>query len=322
VDFTHVLVGDDLRGLPKAPGVVEFLGPGEKSLLVGRPRNIQRFALSHLGQGPKGKPGQRPPLDLRPVARSLRYRTTLSLFEQRLVYERVMGPLVPRKARRDLKDPFYLHLDPAERFPRIAIRQGPPRGPSCYGPFRSRAQAEDALRDLHRRFPLRPCDYTFEPDPALPLGLSCLFAQTRTCAAPCLCRVTEDAYRTLAREAAGVLGDPALRSGLASIPPFVRAFGEGVGLVVIEAGGRLALFPVRGPSVLVSEPVWVDRPDLLEARLGFEPPPEPPDDAPWLTEWLYARKREGMFVVAPTPGALLEEASSRLREPGGETVIT
>lgn len=322
VPFTHLSLSEDWKGLPKSAGVVEFLGPGDKSLLVGRPRNLRRFVASHLGAGPPVPAGKRPPLDLRPVATGLRYRLTGTAFEQRLVYERVMASLVPRSARRDLKEPFYLHLDPQERFPRISIRLGPPKGGSCHGPFRTRALADRALRELHRLYPVRPCDFAFEPSPQLSLGLSCLFAQTRTCAAPCLCRIGEEEYRGLGAEVARFLADATLRSELAWLPPFVGALPGRFGLVLIPEGEHVALFPIRDLTVLVDEARIVETKDLGEVPIGFDLAPEPADDAAWLTEWLYARKREGLLVLGRRPEGLQRAARAHLGEPPGRTVIT
>ncbi len=57
----------------------------------------------------------------------------------------------------------------ASRGSPCAGADGDPRG--LFGPFRDRRAAEKARDALHRLFPLRPCDFAFEPDPALPLGL-------------------------------------------------------------------------------------------------------------------------------------------------------
>src|SRR6185436_10016743 len=108
--------------------------------------------------------------------------------------------------RRDLKPPAYLRLDPAERFPRATV-ENTAGEPTRFGPFRDRRAAGKALAALHKAFPLRPCDYVFEPHPELPLGVGCLYAQVRSCAAPCLVRISEEEYRGLAAAAADVLGD-------------------------------------------------------------------------------------------------------------------
>ncbi|MGH9886161.1 MAG: hypothetical protein ACREBE_11565, partial [bacterium] len=46
------------------------------------------------------------------------------------------------------------------------------------------AAYKGAIEALHAVFPLRPCDFVFEPAPDLAVGLGCVFAQVRTCAAP------------------------------------------------------------------------------------------------------------------------------------------
>ena len=120
---------------------------------------------------------------------------------------------MPASARRDLKPPAFLHLDPAERFPRVTRARERASG-ALYGPFRDRRAAEKARDALQRLFPLRPCDYGFEPDPALPLGLACLYAQVRSCAAPVpRARQRGRLPRRSPRDAAGWLADPGAPRG-------------------------------------------------------------------------------------------------------------
>ena len=58
--------------------------------------------------------------------------------------------------------------DPAARFPRLTVRPLGADREHLFGPFRGRAAAGAAIEALHSSFPLRPCDYTFEPAPDLP----------------------------------------------------------------------------------------------------------------------------------------------------------
>jgi hypothetical protein len=304
-----------LEAFPKTAGVLEFLGREGRSLLVGRPQNLRRFVAMHTGRGPAPKKGARPPLDLRAIAVLVRYRETRSAFEQRLVFERTLK--VPRAKRRDLKDAYFVALDPEERFPRFAIRHGDPGEPALFGPFRGRAQADEAVAALTASFPLRPCDFVFEPRVDLPLGEACLFAQTRSCPAPCLVRISEGDYRDLARRAAAVLEDPRARGEATPLPPFVtRSLGSS-GLVVIP-GDEVSLYPVLGWSVLETGAARAPRSGVREAvrSLSFAPGPTPPDDSPWLTEWLYARKREGAYLPR-LPADCLEDAVERMLDQEG-----
>jgi hypothetical protein len=282
--------------------VAQLLGPGERSLLIGRPGNIRRWVAGNLGQGPPPKPGRRPKTDLSPVAEAVRWLEATSAFQQRLVYERLMLRHVPLAARRDLKHPAYLHLDPSERFPRIAVRASG-SGENLFGPLRDRRSAERAARHVLERFPLRPCDYEFEPDPALALGLGCVFAQVRSCSAPCLARVPEEAYRALARDAAAFLAAPERRPEGAPVPDWVQAV-DGCGLVAEPTARGVELYPVVAGGV-VEDAAVVAPADALPAALEAMCWPAAPgrDDRPWLLAWLGAPRRRGGYVAAPRGAA-------------------
>jgi len=292
-----------LLEVPAAPGVGQILGDEGRSLVISRSASLRRWAASHLGAGRPPRKGARPPTDLRPVARALSFTTTTSGFHQRLVFERTMARHVPASARRDLKPPAYLHLDPAERFPRITV-QGPVRPASnaagSYGPFRNRRAAAAAVAALHKRFPLRPCDYDFEPAPDLALGLGCLYAQVRTCAAPCLCRVSEDGYRGLAAEVSRFLADPAARpeEAASSIPRWVA--GADVRALVVEEGqGGVEVYPVMAGTVLDEHAMTVGRDSVEDfaGGLNWTGAVGTGHDRDWLASWLYTPRRAGRYVV-------------------------
>ena len=292
-----------LREVPAGPGVGQILGDDGKSLVIGRAASLRRWAATHLGAGRPPKKGARPPVDLRPVARELSFTTTTSGFHQRLVFERIMARYVPASARRDLKPPAWLHLDPGERFPRLTVRgpAWPASGAAgLYGPFRNRRAASAALAVVHKRFPLRPCDYEFEPARDLALGLGCLYAQVRTCAAPCLGRVGEDAYRGLAAEVSRFLADPAARPEemAASIPEWVAA-ADARGLVVEEGRGGIEIYPIVAGKVRDEHAMTVGRDQVEEAvgGLNWTGADGTGHDRDWLAGWLYTPRRAGRYVV-------------------------
>jgi hypothetical protein len=221
-------------------------------------------------------------------------------FRQRLVYERLMAPRVPVAERRDLRPPAFLHLDPAQRFARVTVR-GAEAGPRhLFGPFRDRRAAEKARDAVLRRFPLRPCDFAFEPDPAWPTGLACLYAQVRSCAAPCLRRVDEREYRSLAEEAAAWLAAPAGRADAPSaVPPIVASVQSTRALVVDPGKREVGLYPVSGGRVHEEAAVTAPPAELAAAvaRLRW-PAAERPDDWPWLAAWLRTPKGRASYLVA------------------------
>ena len=110
---------------PDEPGA-RVEGPGHLVEVVHLhervPSNLRAWAASHLGQGRAAAPGRRPRTNLAPIATAVGFSVTEGPFRQRLLFERVMAPLVPLSARRDLKPPAFLHLDPAQRFPRVSVR--------------------------------------------------------------------------------------------------------------------------------------------------------------------------------------------------------
>jgi len=292
-------LGGAVAQVPAAPGVGQVLGPEGRSLLLGMASNLRRWAGSHLGLGKPAAPGRRPKTNLAPIATAVGWVAADAPFRQRLLYERLVAPLVPLSARRDLKPPAFLHLDPAERFPRVRVVSGAEDPAGLFGPFRDRRAAEKAREAVHRLFRLRPCDFTFDPDPALPLGLGCLFAQVRSCAAPCLARVSEDEYRALAERAASWLGDPTAREqGDADVQASVAAVGD-VRVVIVDCGREeIGLYPVREGRVLEDAAVLTP-PSALDVAVGglSWPKTERPDDWRWLAAWLRTAKGRAAWVV-------------------------
>jgi hypothetical protein len=301
-----------LLSVPAAAGVGQILGDEGRSLLIGRSADLRRWLATNMGRAAVKK-GQRPPTDLTPIARSVRFVATSSGFHQRLTFERLMARYVAPSARRDLKTPGYLHLDASERFPRVVAQAGGGGRSDRVGPFRDRAAAGRAREALHKLYALRPCDYSFEPHPELPVGLSCLYAQVRTCAAPCLSRASEAEYRALAGDALAFLCEPARRG--ADAPAWLPAFvtGASARAVVVERGpAGIEVYPVVAGCVDDAEARVVAEPDLAAALEGVPRASAGPPgaDEAWLASWLYERKRAGRFVLASdvADGAALAEA--------------
>ncbi len=308
-----------LGALPARSGVGQILGPEGKSLLLATTPNLRRWASSQLGHAPParaGAPARRPRTNLSGIATAVAWVETDGPFRQRLAYERLCAALVPRPARPDLRPPAFLHLDADERFPRVSVRGLGP-GP-LYGPFRDRAAADKARDALQRVMPLRPCDYDFEPDPALPLGLGCLYAQVRSCAAPCLKRTSEPEYRALAARAARWLADPRQRRGASAAVPFSLGAASGRALVVDRSRRDIGLVPVRGGRVLDAALVAAPPEELERAVRSVEwPEAGAGEDWPWLAAWLRSPRARSAFVVVGEdlePEALVEAVRAALQK--------
>ena len=306
-------VDSALEQIPAIAGVGQLLAEGAHSLTIGRPADLRRWFASQLGRA-NVKKGQRPPTDLTAVARELRFAPATSSFQQRLAFERLMTQYVPVSARRDLKTPAYLHVDASERFPRVSVRSGGGGRPDLFGPFRDRKAADRARDGLHKLLPLRPCDYAFEPAPDLVLGLGCVYAQVKSCAAPCLQRMNEEDYRGLAREAVALLASP-MRRG-AEPPPWLPAFvgTAGTRAVIAEAGsGGLELYPVASGAVGDGTPIATGG-DVAAAlaALSWPEPAAPGCDEAWLMSWLYERKRRGVYAIVEDGAAGAERLAAEV----------
>ena len=309
-----------LTRLPARAGVGQILGPQGHNLIIGRPANLRRWAANHLGLGRPVAKGKRPPTDLSSIATAVAFAEATSPFHQRLLFERLMDRHVLRAQRRDLKPPAFLHLDPAERFPRLSVRGAHEDRAHCFGPFRDRKAAERARDALHKLHPLRPCDFVFEPDPQLPLGLGCLYAQVRSCAAPCLSRVTEEAYGALGYEVEAVLAGRAPRPDALGpvLPDFIAGVGSR-GLVVASKQDEVELYPVVAGAVLeegVTRVALASETGPLEAALRglrFEGAPPWPDDSPWLLQWILGPRRGGGYLV-PRDSEDASALAARVRE--------
>ncbi len=303
---------------------MQLLGPDGQPLITTRTPNLRRWAHTQLGPGerPAPAPGRRPALDLRPLACTLRFARSSSGFHQRLLFERWMAPLVPLSKRRDLRPPAYLHLDLAERFPRVSVRvpEGLVDGASLhglYGPFRDRRAAERALKPLHKRFALRPCDYVFEPQPQLPLGENCLYAQVRSCSAPCLARVSEAEYQALAARLATFLAQPAARpADFAEFVPACVSLAAGRTVIVERTRSGLELYPCLDGAVFEDQrqevPASADQPALLVAleRLVWPAAAAPrPDDRAWLAAHLQASGDKTVSLALRAHGSLVSLAA-------------
>lgn len=298
------LEGDPASAIARVPsgaGVGQILGPGGRNLLLAPASNLRRWAAAHLGQGGAPPPGRRPRTDLSGVATAIGWTRTGSAFGQRLLYERLLAPLVPVSERRDLKPPAFLHLEPDERFPRVTVRE---KGETAaFGPFRSHRAAEKARDAVNRLFGLRACDDSFEPDPALDLGRGCLYAQVRSCSAPCLERVSEADYRGIAARAAAWLADPSTRGNAPdAVPATVAAVGDARAVVLGVGRREVELYPAWQGRVLEGSAVSALPGDLEAAVAALEwPPTRVPSDWPWLSSWLQSPRGRGSYVAAKDP---------------------
>jgi len=180
-------------GLPAAPAVF-CLRAEDLSLdpYVGKTVNLRRRMLRLLGPAQ----GASRLLNLRERARILEYSAVGSDFEAQLVLYRLLREAFPQtyQQRLRLRPAPLLKLILENPYPRITVtgRITSLRGRNLYfGPFATRAQAEQIANDALDFFLLRRCTDDLHPDPAFP---GCPYSEMKMCLAPCFKGCTDERY--------------------------------------------------------------------------------------------------------------------------------
>lgn len=158
---------------------------------LGRTRNL-RHRLERLLASPR--PGLRR-LNLHEFTRRVDYQAVGSAFEATWLIYRLNHAHYPRlyRQRLHLKPPALLKVNLANRFPRCyATRRLARDGSLYYGPFPSRADAEQFAGEFLDFFKVRRCVEDLDPDPKHP---GCIYSQMRMCLAPCFAGCTDAEYQ-------------------------------------------------------------------------------------------------------------------------------
>lgn len=183
-----------LATAPEQPAVF-LIRPREGAPYLARTASLRRRLRRLLGE--RAQPGRL--LYLRPLARIIEYRLTASQLETNLV--------LYAWARREFPDtytslirlrmPPYVKLILSNRFPRcqVTTRLSGARA-LYYGPFRSRASAEQFQSRFVDLFQIRRCEEDLNPSPQHP---GCIYGEMNLCLRPCQAAVTEEEYRSEVR---------------------------------------------------------------------------------------------------------------------------
>lgn len=159
---------------------------------------------SHLGRRLKRILGPREGLTkmlhLRNLARGIDYWLCSSRLESDLTFYEVALSLLPGSHTRllRLRFPSYVKLITSNPFPRTVVTSKLSGKGIYFGPFRSRASAEEFEHEMLGLFQLRRCEEDLKPHPAHP---GCLYGEMNMCLRPCQELVTASEY---ASEAARV----------------------------------------------------------------------------------------------------------------------
>jgi excinuclease ABC subunit C len=139
-------------------------------------------------------------LNLRGLARAVRYRVVGSAFEQTVTYYQHAKQLFPQRYRDllRLRPPAVLKVSLRNAYPRCYVTRhisvdgaGMPSGGTYYGPFPSRGAALAFANRALDFFKMRRCQIKIRRDPTFP---GCLYSEMRMCLAPCFAGCSKEEY--------------------------------------------------------------------------------------------------------------------------------
>ncbi|HTQ62887.1 MAG TPA: UvrB/UvrC motif-containing protein [Candidatus Solibacter sp.] len=183
--------------LPPSPAVclIEPRAENAEPLLI-RTQDLRRRLQRLLG--PLDPSSKR--LNLRELARGIRYRLTGSKFEQTLTYYQHAKKIFPKRYRKltRLRPPAALKISLRNAYPRCYVTRhipvddsGIPAAGAYYGPFPSRKSALAFSEKVLDLFKVRRCQIKIRRDPAFP---GCIYSEMKMCLAPCFAGCTKVEY--------------------------------------------------------------------------------------------------------------------------------
>jgi len=318
-------------GLPEAPGVYLFRGPGDEVLYVGTSTNLRKRVRSYFTAAEKrGRI-----TEMVRIAHAVTPVVCATPLEAQVRELRLIAEHAPRYNRRS-KHPerqSWVRLTD-EAYPRLSVVRDVRPGTPHIGPYPSRRTALAAVEALHDALPLRQCTARL-PRVARSPGSPCALAGMGRCSAPCtVTQAPDDGYDAVADAARTALTtDPsavvdalAARVGrLAAQERFeeagrvthrLRAFVQG-------AARAQRLDPLaRCAELVAARPTPAGGWELVvvkHARLAATAVTGPDDDPLPVVDALRATAEDVAPPVAPAPACHPEEAAlvlAWLEEPG------
>ena len=197
LEFDPVHAAEFFAALPAMPAVclIEPRTPSAQPLFI-RTQDLRRRLQRLLG--PLDAHSKR--LNLRELAKKIRYRLTPSTFEQTLAYYQNAKELFPARYRDMLRmrPPAVLKVNLRNAYPRcyptrkISIASnGEPSGGVYYGPFPSRKAADSFAERVLDLFKVRRCQIKIRRDPEFP---GCIYSEMKMCLAPCFAGCSKEQY--------------------------------------------------------------------------------------------------------------------------------
>ncbi len=192
VEFAPEHDAEIFEAIPSAPAVFLLAGDEDSEPYISKTANLKRRLLRLLGA-----PDERTRrLNLRDRIRRIEYTRTGSDFESTFLLYQALRRAFPKTYRDRLRLRFapLIKFNLDNPYPRAYVTQRiTGSGKSVYyGPFPTRAAAEQFLNDSLDLFKIRRCDFEIHPDPKYP---GCIYSEMKMCLAPCFAGCTDEEYQ-------------------------------------------------------------------------------------------------------------------------------
>ncbi len=179
-----------IKDFPQRPGVYLFKGLRGEILYIGKAKNLRKRVGSYF----RSSGDDRPQISfLIAKTRSVDFIVTDSEKEALLLESTLIKKNKPRYniELKDDKSHLYIRIGMEHSFPGISVTRRPKKdGAKYFGPYDSAGAAREAVEQITRFFQIRSCtDREFANR-----ARACLKHDIGRCSAPCVKKISQDAY--------------------------------------------------------------------------------------------------------------------------------